>query len=159
MVVTRKEMQQDIIHHSDTLIRAFANGFYWQNAIVPDAKLRNLGYVSTTQTHMKNYMKSVAMEWLGDNLAVIVKENKALFQGMAPATYLQTLAESSNTFSMGGPELFALSRAFQKNVRVVDQQGETVYSFDDFEDGRPIVIRCSRSAIDPTAPFVVEAVY
>ena len=59
-----KQIYQKIISNKDSIIRAFANCYYWINNELYDIESRNLGYYSEMQTLLTNHLKAKIIDYI-----------------------------------------------------------------------------------------------
>jgi hypothetical protein len=64
LVELGKQLYQQIIPNKDSIIRAFANCFYWINNSLYDIESRNLGYFSDMQTLLSNHLKAKIIDYI-----------------------------------------------------------------------------------------------
>jgi len=55
---------QVIIPYNNSILRAYANGYYWNKHILYEANIRNLGYYSNLQNELINMFKAIIIDWL-----------------------------------------------------------------------------------------------
>lgn len=59
-------LSQRIIENNISILRAYANGYFWNKLKYYDLESRNLGYYSILQTNLSNYFRSLIIDWLTD---------------------------------------------------------------------------------------------
>ena len=64
LVEIGNQLIQEIFPNLDSVLRAYANGFYWAKNSLYDVKSRNLGYLSDLQTQIVYYLKAYIIDWL-----------------------------------------------------------------------------------------------
>jgi hypothetical protein len=55
---------QVIIPYNNSILRAYANGYYWNKHVLYEPNIRNLGYYSNLQNELINMFKSIIIDWL-----------------------------------------------------------------------------------------------
>jgi hypothetical protein len=63
-VELNQQIYQKIISNKDSIIRAFANCYYWINNELYDIESRNLGYFSEMQTLLTNHLKAKIIDYI-----------------------------------------------------------------------------------------------
>ena len=58
---------QNIISNNNTILRAFANSYYWINNALYEIEFRNLGYYNDLQTDLSNYFRGNVIDFLVDS--------------------------------------------------------------------------------------------
>lgn len=125
---------QRIIPDNNTIIRAFANGFYWLKHPYDDISIRNIGYYSILQNELAIYFKSVIIDWLNKNKLEpdIVKYIQLSKKEMKKPqkSFIIKIWKSIRTFTNGVIEYYVLNKIFGIVIRVYDENDEVMYIFD-----------------------------
>lgn len=121
-------VEQRIVPQSNTVFRAFANGYFWLNSSAATIEERNLGFASRTQANVANYVKSRLIDWLREHDAA---ELAALLPGYAPeeldlALNKIIMNEAYVSTDLHRIELTLLAEIFQVAVRVLDSRNAEI---------------------------------
>lgn len=124
---------QNLILDNNTILRAYANGYYWLKNPHYNKTNRNLGYYSKKQTDIMIYIKSIIIEWALD------EKNKTemnyLLDKFAPKenihTYITKLSYNIYTTTSGDIELNILNKIIGIPIIVYDgEQLKDVYGLE-----------------------------
>ena len=64
LVKIGESLIQEIISNLDSVLRSYANGYYWVKNSLYDIKSRNLGYFSDLQTRITYFLKAHIIDWI-----------------------------------------------------------------------------------------------
>jgi hypothetical protein len=128
---------QNIIDNNNSIIRAYANGYFWIKQKYYDLGSRNLGFYSELQTNLSNYFKSSIIDWLLDqkNTDIIIndlKEYPNIEDNKRPAEkYINIISKDLTTTTNGIIELYTLNRIYGIPIIVYNDLNELLYVLDD----------------------------
>jgi len=123
---------QNIILNNNTILRAFANCYYWINNPLYQIEFRNLGYYSDLQTDLSNYFRGNIIDFLTDNSNnEYINTNIIKYLNMGIDSYIQDLSTKDNLIYNGIIELLILSRLYNISIMVVDNYYEIIYILED----------------------------
>jgi len=127
---------QNIILNNNTILRAFANCYYWTNNKLYQIEFRNLGYYSDLQTDLSNYFRGNIIDFLTDNSNdEYIRVNIMKYLNMGIDIYIQDISTKDNLIYNGIIELLILSILYNISVMVVDNYYDIIYIL---EDGKVI---------------------
>lgn len=126
---------QRIINNDNTLIRAYANCYYWILVPYQSDENRNLGYYSILQTDISNFLKGVVIDWMNDphnldEMKIILDKYLNINlkdRGEIRNFTLQWASETDNTRCL--LELYILSKIYNVPIQLCDQNDKTVITF------------------------------
>ncbi len=130
---TKTYYSQRIINNENSVIRAYANCYYWLLVPYQTIENRNLGYYSTLQTDISDYLKGMVIDWLLDrkHSEVTVSAIDMLFglkldiKTDLKNYVLKWASETDNTRCT--LELFVLSHIYEIPIFIYDQNDTIVY--------------------------------
>jgi hypothetical protein len=129
---------QKIKMNDDTILRAYANGYYWVGHKYYDNDTRNLGYYNNLQNDFIDAFKSMIIEWVTNKGRMeTVMEIFGEWKKKDPIKeYVFDLMREKATKTNGHIELKILSKIYGNVVTVLDGN----YSIDViFDSGREII--------------------
>jgi hypothetical protein len=126
-----KKYVQLIIPDNNSILRAYANGFHWNENKYQDKYTRNIGYYSQKQTDIMVFLKSLIIGWALDkkNQEIMNKILKAYSNIDSIYSYVSQLAIDISTNNSGLIELFILNQ-IQKTPIVIYENDVVHHVFD-----------------------------
>jgi len=130
MVIIGDKMTQEIIPNADSIIRAYANSYYWVNNKLYDNDSRNLGYISELQTKLTYLLKANIIEYMQNNIININSANENFFN--SSLNKFRKLSINTN----GMMEFSVLSKIIDipiivydnyYNIKYIYNQGENIF--------------------------------
>jgi hypothetical protein len=127
---------QEIVPNADSIIRAYANSYYWVNNKLYDNDSRNLGYISELQTKLTYLLKANIIEYMQNNIININSANENFFN--SSLNKFRKLGVNTN----GTMELSVLSKIINipiivydnyYNIKYIFNNGETIFKPENFE--------------------------
>jgi hypothetical protein len=79
LIIIGDKAIQEIMPNADSIIRAYANSYYWVNNKLYDNQSRNLGYFSDLQTKLTYLLKANIIEYMHNNIININSANESFF--------------------------------------------------------------------------------
>ena len=123
LVIIGDKAMQEIIPNADSIIRAYANSYYWINNKLYDNDSRNLGYISELQTKLTYLLKANIIEYIQNNLININSTNENIFN----STLNKFRKLGINTD--GKMELSVLSKIINIPIIVYDNYYNIIYIY------------------------------
>ena len=122
---------QNIKVNDNTLLRAYANGFFWIKNTYENIKYRNFGYYHPVQTELANYLRSIVV----DNLLKFTKipeKNKILHSFVDNIVkYSYNLYKYPKLYTIAIPELLALQMQYNDiPIYIYDYNYQILYILD-----------------------------
>lgn len=117
---------QTIIPNNNSILRAYANCFHWNENQYQDKYIRNLGYYSEKQTDIMVYLKSLIIDWSQDKNNTETLDKLLMEYSDANSIYqfVTKLAANTTQTSNGIIELFILNKIH--NVPIVIHENDMV---------------------------------
>ena len=123
---------QEIISNLDSVLRAYANGFYWVKNNLYDVKSRNLGYFSDLQTRITYYLKAHIIDWIRKE-GNIKKKDISFFNSIYGKKYnldmLLNQFRKSIINTDGILELYILSYILEYPIYVYNNYNKIIYLY------------------------------
>jgi len=121
---------QDIINNNYTIIRSYANSFYWITYPELDVTNRNLGYYSDTQTKLCNFFRGKILEWIleENNQKEIMSSNVKKFV-KSINDFVNFIVNDIMTTDYGEVELYILTKLFNTVTYIYDNDYTIIYVF------------------------------
>jgi hypothetical protein len=136
LIEMNKMYTQRIIENNLSVIRAYANGYYWQMNDYYVTTTRNIGYYSKMQSDLTNRFKSTIIEWLTDSSNSINDElldkirAGILDHSKDPVTdYITRLVKYPEMVTDGEAELIILSTIYDIPIVVYDETFRPIHLF------------------------------
>jgi hypothetical protein len=132
-----KYYTQNIIENNLTLLRSFANGYFWSKQKYYELERRNLGYYSNLQTNLANYFKSVVVDWIMDTKNIdMIKNDMTTYIDVGKKRnivheFLNKISKNISTITNGVVEFYVLNKVYNIVIYVYDENNEVIYLFDD----------------------------
>ena len=117
---------QVIIPNNNTLLRAYANAYHWNENPYSDISVRNIGYYGQIQTDIMIYLKSLIIDWFLDqhNNSIATKILTQYTKEETINAYIIKLASNvSNNFD-GTLELYVLNKI--QHIPIIIYEGDTI---------------------------------
>ena len=136
LVVIGDKAIQEIIPNADSIIRAYANSYYWVNNKLYDNESRNLGHISDLQTKLTYLLKANIIEYMQNNIININSANENFFN--SSLNKFRKLGVNTD----GKMELSVLSKLIKipiivydnyYNIKYIYNNGETIFKPENFE--------------------------
>ena len=119
---------QNIIENNNTIVRAFANGYYWLTHPYNNNIIRNLGYYSILQTELSNFYKSQINDWLSspdnDKSEII-----SYIPNKDVEKFIINLSTEVRTLTNCVVELYIMSKINETIIYVYDENYTIIYAF------------------------------
>ncbi len=126
-----KTYMQSIINNNNTILRAFANSYYWNNNSLYEIEFRNLGYYSDLQTDLSNYFRGNIIDFLVDNSNdEFINKNLSKYMSISKDYYIQELAGKNNVLYNGRVEYLILSKIYNLSIVTIDNYFDLLCVFD-----------------------------
>jgi hypothetical protein len=123
---------QNIILNNNTILRAFANCYYWINNPLYQIESRNLNYYSDLQTDLSNYFRGNIIDFLTDNSNdEYIRVNIMKYLNMSIDNYIQDISTKDNLIYNGIIELLILSILYNTSIMVVNNYYDIIYILED----------------------------
>jgi hypothetical protein len=124
-------MSQQIISNKDTIIRAFANSYYWMNNSLYDMEYRNLGYYSELQTNLTSILKALIIDFIQNNTEPKILQYVQKYFKKTDSFFDSTLNKfrKSQFNTDGHIELFVLSHIIDVPIIVYDNYSNIKYIY------------------------------
>jgi hypothetical protein len=136
LVIIGNKGIQEIIPNADSIIRAYANSYYWVNNKLYDNDSRNLGYISELQTKLTYLLKANIIEYMQNNIININSANENFFN--SSLNKFRKLGVNTD----GKMELSVLSKIINipiivydnyYNVKYIYNNGDIIFKPENFE--------------------------
>ena len=126
-----KKYVQLIIPDNNSILRAYANSFHWNENRYQDKYTRNIGYYSQKQTDIMVFLKSLIISWGLDkqNQETMIKILKEYSKIDSIYSFVTQLAIDTSTNTSGIIELFILNQ-IQKTPIVIYENDVVHHVFD-----------------------------
>jgi len=121
---------QNIIPNNNTIIRAYVNGFYWNENKYQDENVRNLGYYCQKQTDLMLYFKSIIINWLLDKKNEVIADEllQKYSHGDTLYKYIVKLSSNVTLMTTGFIEYYVLNQIQKVPIVIyVDESVHTVF--------------------------------
>jgi len=160
---------QIIIENNNTLLRAYANGYYWLENQYIDINSRNIGYYSKTQTDIMVYLKSLIIDWLLDrqNYEIANKLLKKHTKETDINSYIIKLASNVSYATNGNLELSVLNLI--RKIPIVIYEGDAIIKvfdnelivdkFDKYEKQKKMINIQFEDLDDKQIPSIIGVIY
>lgn len=133
LVETNDYLSQYIVNNDSSILRAFANCYYWGIMTSKSQDIRNLGHISSVQTELKNYLKGIIIDFCinsknFDKVSLVLKNTENYLAG-AREDIINFMLKWSIS-DMNTPcifELTILSMIFNVTICVYDQNNNTIF--------------------------------
>ena len=123
IVVIGDKMIQEIVPNADSIIRAYANSYYWVNNKLYDNESRNLGYIGELQTKLTYLLKANIIEYMQNNIININSANENFFS--SSLNKFRKLGVNTN----GTMELSVLSKIINIPIIIYDNYYNIKYIY------------------------------
>jgi hypothetical protein len=136
LVIMGDKAIQEILSNADSIIRAYANSYYWINNKLYDNESRNLGYTSELQTKITYLLKSKIIDYMQNNIININDANNNFFSSML--NKFRKLSINTD----GKMELVLLSKIINipiivydnyYNIKYIYNSGENIFKPENFQ--------------------------
>jgi hypothetical protein len=127
--------EQEVMENSNSVLRAFANSYYWINNGFSEISYRNLGFYSPLQTDLANYFKSNTVDWLMDpeHLNEINSNLSPYIKYSSLEHFIIQLSNDTYTLTNGIVELYILSKLYNVSVYIYDENYRVLFAIDPIE--------------------------
>jgi hypothetical protein len=121
---------QRIINNKLSVIRAYVNGYYWNENSMNEPEVKNLGFYSPIQTTLTNYFRGKIIEWVNNNKNKQNIDNISKYINIKNLSeYVIKLGSSSNNDSNFYIELVILSIINQYPIVVYNDLNTPIFVF------------------------------
>lgn len=126
---------QQVMNENISILRAYANGFFWLKNNYNADKFRNLGYYDQIQTDLANYFRSNIIDWILDknNYNIIVTELKNYIDVKKNGfikEFINKITRDITTKTNGIVEYFILNRIYDIPVILYDRYNTITHIID-----------------------------
>jgi sulfur relay (sulfurtransferase) DsrC/TusE family protein len=117
---------QVIIPNNNTLLRAYANAYHWNENPYSDISVRNIGYYGQVQTDIMIYLKSLIIDWFLDqhNNNVATKLLAQYTKEKTINSYIIKLASNVSNIFDGTLELYVLNKI--QHIPIIIYEGDVI---------------------------------